>query len=116
MSETTEKNNAVSCGGNADKDETKNALSVVFEEDACRSAAYRDGNLIGECEFTVSGNIWSIVHTGVRPGNEGQGIARKLVEKVIEEARARKVRIHPVCSYAVKLMNGKDGYRDVLTE
>ena len=91
-------------------------LSVVFEEEACRSAAYRNGEQIGECEFTESGNVWSIVHTGVRPGNEGQGIAKKLVLKVIEEARERDVRIHPVCSYAVKLMTGKDEYKDVLAE
>ena len=94
--------------------ELKNQVTVVFEESSRRSAAYKDGKLIGECEFFQSDSTWSIVHTGVRPGNEGQGIARRLVEKIIEEARARQVKINPLCSYAKKLMIGKDEYKDVL--
>ena len=94
--------------------ELKNQVTIVFEESSRRSAAYKDGKLIGECEFFQSDSTWSIVHTGVRPGNEGQGIARRLVEKIIEKARARQVRINPLCSYAKKLMTGKEEYKDVL--
>ncbi len=89
-------------------------VSIVFEEKAQRSAAYQDGRLIGECEFSASETVWIITHTGVRSGHEGQGIARKLVEKVIGEARVRHVRILPICSYARKLMIGNDAYQDVL--
>ena len=53
-------------------------------------------------------------HTGVRPAYGGQGIARRLVEKVIEEARARQIKILPLCSYASKMMEGKTEYQDVL--
>ncbi|MBR0151241.1 MAG: N-acetyltransferase [Synergistaceae bacterium] len=89
-------------------------VSIVFEENANRSAAYDGHNQIGECEFTVSSGTWTITHTGVRPEYGGQGIARRLVEKVIEEARSRSVKIIPVCSYAVKLMEGSEEYSDVL--
>ena len=102
------------CPSGALQYELKNQVTVVFEESSRRSAAYKDGKLIGECEFFKSDNTWSIVHTGVRPGNEGQGIARRLVEKIIEEARARQVRINPLCSYAKKLMIGREKYKDVL--
>lgn len=90
------------------------SVSVVFEENANRSAAYKDGEQIGECEFSVSGATWTITHTGVRPAYGGQGIAKRLVEKVIEEARARKIKILPLCSYAKKMMTGKEEYRDLL--
>ena len=102
------------CPSKALQYELKNPVSVVFEENANRSAAYKDGKQIGECEFCVSGNMWTITHTGVRPGHEGQGIARKLVESVIEAARLRQMKIVPVCSYARKMMAGKEEYKDVL--
>ena len=86
----------------------KDSITVNFEEGEQRSAAYLDGKLIGECEFCVSDGVWTIMHTGVRPAYEGRGIARRLVEKVIDAARAKQVKIVPVCPYAVKLMANKE--------
>ena len=94
--------------------ELQDSISVVFEESLNRSAAYKDGNLIGECEFDVDENKWIIVHTGVRPAFEGQGIAKRLLKKVVEQARVRNVKIVPICSYARKVMEGKEEYKDVL--
>ena len=88
-------------------------VSIVFEENANRSAAYDGEKHIGECEFTVSSGTWTITHTGVRPEYGGRGIARRLVERVIDEARARRVKIVPVCSYAVRVMESGE-YGDVL--
>jgi uncharacterized protein len=43
----------------------------------------------------------TIDHTGVPPEYEGQGIAARLVNKAIEDARAEGFKITPVCSYVV---------------
>ena len=93
---------------------SKTPITVVYEENAQRSAAYSGGELIGECEYRVSDNTWTVYHTGVRPDFGGQGIARKLVEKVIEAARGNNVKIVPLCSYVKKMMVGKEEYSDVL--
>ena len=42
------------------------AGTIVFEEDLNRSAAYDGDRQIGECEYIIKGNTWSITHTGVR--------------------------------------------------
>ena len=89
-------------------------IEIVFEQDRDRSAAYINGEQIGECEFSVSGNVWTITHTGVRPEYGGRGIAKKLVLSVIEAARAGNAKIVPLCSYADKLMSGKEEFKDVL--
>ena len=102
------------CPSKALQYELQDPISVVFEENLNRSAAYKDGNLIGECEFEVHDNKWNIVHTGVRPAFEGQGIARRLLNKVVEQARLRNVKIVPVCSYARRVMENKEEYKDVL--
>ena len=94
--------------------ESKEQINVVFEEDCNRSAAYIDRKQIGECEISVSGDAWTITHTGVRPEYGGRGIAKKLVLKVIEAARTKNAKIIPLCSYADKLMSGKEEFKDVL--
>lgn len=94
--------------------EKSEQITVVFEPELNRSAAYIDGKHVGECEFTVEGSVWSITHTGVDPAYGGRGIAKMLVMKVIEEARGQQVRIIPVCSYAKRVMEGKEEFLDVL--
>ena len=102
------------CPSKALQYELLNPISIVFEEELDRAAAYDRGKLIGECEFEDSGNGWIITHTGVREAYEGKGIARKIVLKVIEAARAKGVKILPVCSCARKLMTGKEEFEDVM--
>lgn len=102
------------CPSKALQYELKTGVCIEFEGDNNRSAAYKNGKLIGECEFSPSESRWIIAHTGVRPAYEGQGIAKKLVLKVIEAARAKQVKILPLCPYAKKMMCGKEEYQDVL--
>ena len=94
--------------------ELLNPISIVFEEELDRAAAYDRGKLIGECEFSPSEKMWIISHTGVREAYEGKGIARMLVLKVIEAARAKGLKICPLCPYAKKMMGGKEEFKDVL--
>ncbi len=96
------------------ENEQKEQIDIVFEPDGNRSAAYINGEQIGECEFSVSGNVWTITHTGVRPEYGGRGIAKRLVLSVIDAARADNSKIVPLCSYAAKLMSGKEEFADVL--
>jgi uncharacterized protein len=43
----------------------------------------------------------TIDHTGVPPEYEGRGIAARLVNKAISDAREQGFKITPVCSYVV---------------
>lgn len=79
-------------------------IKVVLDEGRNCSIALDNENEIGECCYEVSGDSWTIVHTGVRPEYEGKGIAKRLVFKVCEEAEKRKLQIIPVCSYAAKVL------------
>ena len=46
------------------ENERTEKIDIVFEQDRNRSAAYINGDQIGECEFSVSENVWMITHTG----------------------------------------------------
>ena len=48
--------------------------------------------------------MWNIVHTEVNNEYQGQGIARKLVECVIEEAKEKTKKVIAECSYAKRIL------------
>lgn len=102
------------CPSKALQYELLNPFKIEFEEVLDRSAAYDRGNQIGVCEFCDADGKWAITHTFVDPNYQGKGIARKLVLKVIEAARAKGVKIRPLCSYAAKVMNESDEFKDLL--
>lgn len=90
-------------------------MQIRYEAEHCRSAAYDGERRIGVAEFDAQDGRWSITHTEVDPTYGGQGIARRLIEVLIEAARRDGAKIVPVCSYAEKmLLRRKDAYRDVL--
>ena len=50
------------------------------------------------------GEYWNIVHTEVSSLYQGQGIARKLVECIIENVKKEDKKIVAECSYAKKIL------------
>lgn len=74
-------------------------IEIKFE--GKRSAAYDEDKLVGECCFEIDGNTWTANHTFVDKAYGGQGIAKKLLDCVVENARKNDAKIKAVCSYVV---------------
>ena len=51
-------------------------------------------------DYHLSGTTLSITHVGVPEALRGQGIAAKVMEGVVADAKERRLTIMPVCSYA----------------
>ena len=79
-------------------------IDIKFIENENRAIALDDGKIIGECDFEVLENTWNIVHTEVDSDYQGQGIAKKLVECVIENAKLQDKTLVADCSYAYKIL------------
>ena len=67
-------------------------VEVLIENN--RSIAKAGEKIIGECYYTVNDDIWSFDHTFVYPSYGGQGIAKRLVECALEEAKSKKVKVN----------------------
>ena len=91
-------------------------MQIVFEPEHFRSAAYDGETRVGVAELEEARGCWVITHTEVDPAYGGQGIARRLIEEIIAEARHTGKKIVPVCSYAEKMMRGREEYTDVLAD
>lgn len=83
-------------------------IEIKFIKEQNKSVAYDENNQIGECDFIEKENEWNIIHTEVSNLYQGQGIARRLVENVIENAVQNGKNIVADCSYAKKILESKN--------
>ena len=95
-------------------EKTQEEIIINFNQRESRSIALNEGNIIGYCQYKEENDVWSITHTVVKQEFGGRGIAKRLVLAVIDEARKQNKKINPICSYAKKMMESNDEYRDVI--
>ena len=74
------------------------SISVENNPAESRFQALVNGHLC-VADYTLSPGVMHIVHTGVDPSLQGQGIAAALIAKAFEFARDNALKIDPVCSY-----------------
>ena len=72
-------------------------------------------NLAGEMAYTWAGEgMFIIDHTDVSEDYRGQGIGRQLLDKVVEFAREKNLKIIPLCPYAKSIFDKNLSIADVL--
>lgn len=60
-------------------------------------------------DYTLSGGVMTITHTGVPKRIEGRGIAGELMRGALNTAGMNGWRVMPACSYAAAYMNKHSG-------
>lgn len=83
-------------------------IEIKFEKENNKSVAYDNNVEIGECVFVETEKYWNIVHTKVSDLYQGQGIAKKLVENVMENAKVYNKVLIAECSYAKRMIEKKE--------
>ena len=79
-------------------------IEIKFDKDKRQSIAYDNNIKIGECDYIETERCWDIIHTEVDNLYQGQGIARRLVENIIENAQKYNKHLIAQCSYAKKVI------------
>ena len=83
-------------------------IEIKFEKENNKSVAYDNNVEIGECVFVETEKYWDIVHTEVSGLYQGLGIAKKLVENVMENAKVYNKVLIAECSYAKRMLEKKE--------
>ena len=79
-------------------------IKIEFYKENNKSVAYDNNTQIGECVFIEEEANWNITQTEVSNLYQGQGIARRLVECVIENAKKYNKKVIADCSYAKRIV------------
>lgn len=79
-------------------------IEVKFVKSENRAVIYDNEIEIGECNYNEIKDTWNIIHTGVDSKYQGQGLARKLVECVIENSKKYNKKLIADCTYAKKVI------------
>lgn len=79
-------------------------IDIEFVKEENKAIALDDNIEIGECVFENLKDTWNIIHTGVDSKYQGRGIARRLVECIIENAKKYNKKLIADCSYAKKVI------------
>ena len=62
-------------------------IKIKFDRNNNRAIALEANIIIGECSFVENEEYWNITHTEVNNSYQGRGIARKLVDCIVKEAK-----------------------------
>lgn len=89
------------------KHERNETKGVFFIEEQGRRIAELAYVFAGETKFIIE-------HTEVKPGNEGKGLGKLLVQAAVDFARLKNYKILPLCPYAKAVFDKTDSYKDVL--
>lgn len=72
-----------------------------------------DGKVIAEITWTLLGDVMVMDHTYVSETLQGQGIAKKLLDRAAEYAREHEFKLEAVCSYVVTAFERYKDYDDI---
>ncbi|WP_042477000.1 GNAT family N-acetyltransferase [Bacillus ndiopicus] len=73
----------------------------------------QNGERLAEITWSEENGVMHMDHTYVSDQLRGQGVAKKLLDKAAEYARANNLKMHAICSYVVASFEKSDAYDDV---
>jgi len=75
-----------------------------------------EGKKLATMDYVMSGERKLIIeHTEVDDSLKGQGIGKKLLEKLVEYTRNKQIKVLPLCSFASAVLNKTPEWQDILT-
>ena len=71
---------------------------------------------VATMDYVMAGDTKLIIeHTGVDESLRGQGIGKKLLEKLVEYTREKQISVMPLCSFANAVLKKTPEWQDVLS-
>ena len=92
-------------------------MEILHRHNEKKGMAYvaQDENILAEMTYVMAGPHKMIIdHTEVSPALEGQGVGKKLLEKLVTYARENNLKILPLCPFAKATLDRVKEWQDVL--
>jgi hypothetical protein len=92
-------------------------MEIKHKTDSNKGAFYieENGDLLAEMTYVWAGSDKIIIdHTEVSDLLKGQGVGKQLVNKAVEMAREKGIKILPLCPFAKSVFDKSKEFNDVL--
>lgn len=96
--------------------EADSSLRVVDRPDKSRYEAYVGDQLAGFVTYRTRLGVVVLVHTEVHADFEGHGMGGRLASAVLDEARARGLKVDPVCPFIASYIGRHPEYADLVAQ
>jgi predicted GNAT family acetyltransferase len=93
---------------------TEPNIEVRDHRDKSRYEVLADGELAGFAQYVMRGGRLVFVHTEVDDAYEGRGIGSRLAAGALDDARARGLRILPLCPFIASFIERHSEYDDLV--
>jgi uncharacterized protein len=90
--------------------------SVIDNAEQARFEIRADGELAGFVQYRRSGDEIALIHTETDRRFHGRGLAARLVNTVLDNAREQNLAVLPYCTYVRDWIAGHPGYTDLVPE
>jgi len=91
-----------------------NDLTIRHNESESRFEA-RLGDEMALAAYELDGSTIIFTHTEVPEAFEGKGVAGRLVQTALDEARRRKLKVVPQCAYVASWIERHSEYADLVS-
>jgi predicted GNAT family acetyltransferase len=91
-------------------------IGVVDVPEASRYEARHGDALLGFVEYRLLTGRITLIHTEVLPAAEGRGVGGRLARSVLDDARARGLRVRPLCPFITAWIQRHPEYADIVVE
>jgi uncharacterized protein len=92
-------------------------IDVVDQPDALTYEVTVDGEPAGLIRYTRDGETITMVHTEIEPRFEGHGVGSELVQRALEDVRAKGEKVRPLCPFVAAYIRRHPGdYDDIVVD
>ena len=92
-----------------------NSVSLQLDEKGDGGFYVMDrSSQVGEMAINISGQNLTVYHTEVLPQLEGKGLAKMMLDAMVDYARKNKLQVVPLCPYVhAQFKRHPDEYQDI---
>lgn len=84
---------------------------VINNETDSRYELHVDGQLAGQLDYQLIGEVIALTHTEVDEAYAGQGLGAQLAKFALDDAQARGLEVSPICPFVAKYIDKHPEYR-----
>ena len=75
-----------------------------------------DGSRAGLAAYELDGDVITFTHTEIDDAYEGQGLGSRLARYALDDARARGLRVRPLCPFIKTWIKRHEDYQDLVVQ